>query len=118
MVKTRTVDRIRQLSRKGYTANQIQHKLQQEKIGIRRQTMLKYVREFRHRPPPKHPYRHVPHKYRVPPVIIVGKHVTLRGKHRGERATKSKLGSGKELYRFVRNEMESTFWDEKPTIQS
>ena len=52
-VKPQQVNRIRELNARGYSANQIQKELRSEHIGLRRQIILNYTREFRNRPAQK-----------------------------------------------------------------
>jgi hypothetical protein len=124
-IKSRQKDRIRQLSREGYSANQIQRKLQQEHLGLRRTVLLRNVREFKGRPTKPSTSKNVPRKYRsleyTPRMKVTGlgtKQVTLIGRHVGKRAEKRQRGSGSQLYRFVLDEMRSDYWDARPEVFS
>lgn len=63
-VSTRQIDRIRTLSHEGKSTNQIQRTLSKEGIGLRRQTMLQYVREFRQKAPKANTAIYTRTKYR------------------------------------------------------
>ena len=45
-------------------ANQIQKELRSENIGLRRQIILNYIREFRNRPAQRNVSKYIPKKYR------------------------------------------------------
>jgi len=83
MVKPATVNRIRTLSKQGKSSNEIARQLRREGIGIRRQTILNYVREFKGRPPKPQRYKYIPKKYRRPiaPPPTRKYHVSAFGKH-------------------------------------
>jgi hypothetical protein len=119
-VTTKQINFIKEKALKGWSANRIQKAMQREHIGMKRQETLRHVREFKGKPTPKHPERHVPHKYRraVIPRIAFGKEVTVSGTHHGKRTSKTKHGSGTELCRFVRREMSSGWWDARPKVES
>jgi len=65
MVKPATVSRIKELSRKGKSANEIIRTLRREHRGIRRTIALTYVREFKGKAPKPHAYKYIPRKYRT-----------------------------------------------------
>ena len=111
------IERIRQLSREGYSANQIQRKLQQEHIGSRRTTLSERARESKRQPVQHSVESYIPRR-RARIEGLRGKQVTLIGRHRGKRAVKQVRGSGRQLYRWIVDEMESDFWDAKPTVVS
>jgi hypothetical protein len=112
---------IRTYVRKGYSANKIQKKLQKQGLGTRRKDFLAKVRRIKRvkgRVVEREKY--VPRKYVKISIIpiITTKHVTLTGKHHHKRTSKTKIGSGRELFNFVRKELTSGFWDAKPKIES
>jgi hypothetical protein len=129
---------IRGYVRRGYSANRIQKALSKRHIGMRRQVLLKHIRSVKKvtRVVPRKKYvptperrvgrvKYIPRKYRVPrpyPKIPTTKQITLVGKHHGKKVEKTKTGSGKELYLFVKREMhkynEGEFWDTKPKVIS
>ena len=124
-ISARQKDRTRQLSREGYSANKIQKTLQQEHIGLRRTELLRQVRESKNQPakpsvenyvPRK--YRELRPKYRTRIASLRTKQVTLEGRHYGERVSKKARGSGRQLYRWIIEEMDSDFWDAKPQVFS
>jgi hypothetical protein len=124
-ITSRQKDRIQQLSRKGYSANQIQRALRKEHIGLRRTVLLRTVREVKGRSAKPSTSKYVPRKYRIIESMVTmqrrgfgTKQVTLSGTHCGRRATKQQFGSGSDLYRFVLEEMRSDFWDARPQIFS
>lgn len=89
--------------------------------------MLGYVREFRRRPLPVSTYKYVPHKYRKTyrgthhrtyHGVYGAKSIELIGRHYGRNVVVEKYGTGKELFNFVKEEMASDYWDERPTVKS
>ena len=63
-VSSKQVNRIRELNARGYSANQIQKELRSEHIGLRRQIILNYTREFRNKPAQRNVSKYIPKKYR------------------------------------------------------
>lgn len=147
MVKPTTVKRIQTLSKQGFSANQIQRTLKREHRGIRRKTLLAYVRKFKGRPLKPHVERYIPRKYRRRVAVTPKpeKHVAIYGRHKGKSKRIEASGTGKQLYRFlidaVKHPPKKRFervsvkdymglsqrakyldygeeWDEKPTIKS
>ena len=49
---------------------------------------------------------------------IQEKQVTIIGRHYGKRIIKKQYGKGRDLYRFVKDEMAGDYWDEKPQVFS
>ena len=96
------INRIRQLSRQGKSANDIQRTLQKEHWGMRRTILLSYVREFKHKAPPKKTEKYTPTKYKVPisphRALYRGKYVAVYGTVNGKSRRIQIHGSGKELY--------------------
>jgi len=139
-VSTKKVDRLRELSKTDKTFNQAQKTMVKEKLSFRRQTMQTYWREFKNKPAPTNPSKHVPRKYRgttaqkswrrrqrdwrrgrvreKPEDWWRNKRVVLQGTVNGERVQETRSGSGKELYDFVKDEMKNGPWDRRPTITS
>jgi len=100
-----TVNRIRTKVKQGKSGNQIQRELKREGRGIRRKTLLAYVRKFKGRPLKPHVERYIPRKYRrrvaVAPKPKPEKHVAVYGKHEGKSKRVELSGTGKGLYRFL-----------------
>jgi hypothetical protein len=140
-VSTKQIDRIRTLSHEGKSANQIQHTLSREHIGLRRTVLLPYVREFKGKQPQANVQKYTPHKYRGTTAQKAwrrrarhdyrhgrvrekekeawgAKRVVLQGLIDGERVQITRNGSGKELYQFVKGEMDSKSWDREPHVTS
>lgn len=112
---------VKSYVRRGYSANTIQKKMKARHMGMRRTVLLTYVREFRRQPAKPSIAKYVPRKYRRGITYRRAgyiKQVRLSGRHKGERARKIKTGRGSELYRWIRGELESGYWDTKPTIES
>jgi hypothetical protein len=105
MVKPATVNRIRILSKKGKSANEIARQLRREGRGIRRKTILAYAREFKGRKHKAQPYKYVPRKYRRPiaplPTPEQRKHIAIYGTHKRKSKRYEASGKGKALYRFL-----------------
>lgn len=116
---TKQIKAVKSYVRKGYSANRIQKRLQKRHLGMRRTVLLTYVREFRRQKPRPSVAKYVPRKYRKELRIPVAvKEVKLFGTHKHKRAKKTQTGRGSELYRWVKGELESGYWDTKPTIES
>ena len=109
MVKPATVNRIRELSRKGHTANYIQKQLRKEHLGIRRTQLLAYVREFKGKAPKKEVYKYTPRKYRARERRIPFEHeverkyVAIYGSVNGVTKRIEVSGTGYELEDFLRD---------------
>lgn len=114
--------------KKGYSANQIQVNLKNRHMGIRRKVLLAEVRRVKGQPSKAETVKYIPKKYararwrarvkRIRLRPLGEKQVTLTGLHKGKLISKTQRGSGKELYRFVLDEMTGDYWDEKPHIHS
>jgi hypothetical protein len=102
MPTKKQIDRIRDLSGQGKSANEIQRTLSKEQLGIRRTVLLRYVREIKHKAPPKKPEKYAPTKYRVPisphRALYRGKYVAVYGTVNGRSRRIQMHGSGRELY--------------------
>ena len=119
---------IRDYIKKGYSANQIQVNLKNRHMGIRRKVLLAEVRKVKGQAPKAETVKYIPKKYararwraraKRPRLRPLGeKQVTLIGLHKGKLISKTQRGSGKDLYRFVKDEMTGDYWDEKPHIHS
>ena len=119
---------IQSYVKKGYSANKIQIEMKNQHIGIRRKVLLSEIRIIKHQLPKAGIVKYIPKKYakarwkarverkRLRPLGI--KQVTLTGKHNGKRVVITEHGSGKDLYKSIKNEMESGYWDAKPKIHS
>lgn len=101
-VTTKQVNAIRQYSRKGYSANQIQHKLSQRHMGLRRTILLGYVREFKGKQARRSVERYTPTKYRPARIGIFVKQVTCYGTQQGRAKRIQMAGSGRQLYEAMR----------------
>jgi hypothetical protein len=127
-VTKRQKEAIRSYIKKGYSANQIQVNLKNRHMGIRRKVLLAEVRRFKGQPRKAQTVKYIPKKYararwkaraKRPRLRPLGeKQVTLTGLHKGKLISKTQRGSGKELYRFVLDEMTGDYWDEKPSVHS
>jgi hypothetical protein len=117
-ISPRQIDRIKELSSEGYSANKIQAKLSEEHIGLRRTILLTYVREFKRQPTKLHVEKHIHRKYIAIQRGIGVKRVVLYGRHNSKRTIIRQYGSGRELFRFVKRKLGSGFWDAKPEIES
>ncbi|MBT0159921.1 hypothetical protein G4O51_08045 [Candidatus Bathyarchaeota archaeon A05DMB-2] len=124
----RTILAIHGYVKKGYSANRIQKQLQAQHLGIRRKTLLAEIRRVKGQPSKAETVKYIPKKYararwkarakRIKFEPIRGKQVTLTGLHKGKLISKTQHGSGKDLFRFVKDEMTGDYWDEKPHIHS
>ena len=98
-------------------------------MGIRRKLLLSEIRRIKHQEPKAGIVKYIPKKYakarwkaralprkRLRP--LGEKQATLTGLHKGKLISKTEHGSGKDLYKFIKNEMESGYWDAKPKIHS
>jgi hypothetical protein len=122
------IQRIKELSAKGYSANAIQRTLQEEGLGMRRTVLLRHVRYYKGEPEPRPTERlmAIPTKYRREVPIeewlraqeAMGKRVKLVGTHKGKKKIKGKDGSGRELYNWIKEEMTSGYWDSRPEVIS
>jgi IS30 family transposase len=121
MVKETTVNRIRTLSRQGKSSNEIARQLRREGIGIRRKTILAYVRKFKGLKPKPQLYKYAPRKYRRKRVITKPrpktefarkmrqkikeqekpKHVAVYGKVKGTSKRIEVSGTGTNIFRFL-----------------
>jgi len=107
MVKPATVDRIRELSRTRKSANEIVRQTRREGIGIRRKTILAYIRGFRGKAPKKDVYKYIPKKYltRARRIYIEHgvkrKHIAIYGKVKGESRRIEVSGTGRQLMDFL-----------------
>lgn len=107
MVKPATVNRIRKLSKQGKSSNEIVRQLRREGIGIRRKTILAYVRQFKGRKPKAEPYKYTPRKYLTKERRIhvehevKPKHIAVYGKVRGMSKRLEVVGTGKQLFSIL-----------------
>ena len=106
---------IKRYVREGYSANEIQRKLQTQHMGVRRTVLLAYVREVKHKPPPKEPL-----KYRKKSTTSGKgpKTVVISGVYRGRRFKHTRRGRGKDLYLWIKKQHKSGLWDYIDNITS
>ena len=123
---------IRGYVEKGYSANQIQVNLKNRRMGIRRKVLLAEVRKVKGQKLKAGTAKYIPKKYAQAPRVkapprkrlrpffaqIQEKQVTIIGRHYGKRIIKKQYGKGRDLYRFVMDEMTGDYWDEKPKVFS
>ena len=117
---------IRSYIKKGYSANQIQVNLKNRHMGIRRKVLLAEVRKIKGQPSKAETGKYIPKKYvrtrwrarAELERILETKHVTVTGKHKGDLVSKTRSGKGKDLYRWVLDEMTGGYWDKKPIVHS
>jgi hypothetical protein len=101
MASPKQIDRIKADVDKGMSANQIQKDLQKNHMGMKRQKLLAYVREFKGQPAPKEPQKYTPTKYRrarAIPHVEIGKKIAVYGTVHGESKRIQMYGSGRNLY--------------------
>jgi len=109
MVKSATVNRIRELSRTKKSANEIVRQTRREGIGIRRKTILAYIRGFRGKAPKPHAYKYIPKKYLTRKrrlhieYDVKRKHVIIAGKVNGKSRRIEVSGTGRQLMDFLRD---------------
>lgn len=105
---------IKQYINKGFSDKDVRKRLQQLKIRVksadlsRHIAMVKSIRE-------KFIRARLVEYFRSPELR---KQITLVGRHLGKPAVKRLVGTGKELYRQISEEMESDFWDVRPEVFS
>jgi len=103
---------IRSLTKKGYSANQIQKELQKRGLGIRRKNMLKMIRKYRRTFKKPRVEKHIPRKYRPrvawrkravkrPPSVYMPKAIAVYGTVDGESRRIEMHGTGKGLYQAM-----------------
>lgn len=99
-ISPKQVDRIRQLSQQRLSTNQIQKTLSREGLGLRRQTMLRCIREFRHQQTKANASVYTPIKYRYQ-FVSSGKKVAGYGTQGGVSKRVEICGDGKNLYKAM-----------------
>ena len=124
-ISKRQIKAIRSYVKKGYSANQIQVKLKNQNMGIRRKVLLAEVRKVKGQKLKAGTAKYIPKKYskarwlaRAELERLLEKRVTITGKHKGDFVTKTRSGKGKDLYRWVLDEMTGGYWDKKPIVHS
>jgi hypothetical protein len=118
-LKKQTV--IKRYVRQGYSANEIQKKMQAKNMGTRRTVLLAYIREYRRKPPPTRPEKYVPVKYRrarIPTEGVGAKGIIIYGVYHGRRRRLRRRDSGKQLQKWIIKERERGLWDEIFKIES
>ena len=104
-VSPKQVNRIRELNARGYSANQIQKELRSEHIGLRRQIILNYTREFRNRPAQRNVSKYIPKKYRKI-YRPIGKVISISGLVHGKvRRINLFANDGRTLGRVLREKI-------------
>jgi hypothetical protein len=104
-VSSKQVNRIRELNARGYSANQIQKELRSENIGLRRQIILNYTREFRNRPAQRNVSKYIPKKYRRI-YRPIGKVISLNGLVNGEvRRLNVSAYDGRSLHKVIKEKI-------------
>jgi hypothetical protein len=100
------IERIKQLTAQGYSTTQIQGTLSKEGIGLRRQVMLGYVREYRNQPIKANTQDYIPVKYRQQgrstSFVTYGKGIACYGTVNGVSKRVQMSGNGKSLYQAMR----------------
>lgn len=141
MPKPNQIDAIREYSRQGLSANEIQRRLSKQRMGLRRAVLLNYVRGFKGQKSKAKVSKYVPHKYRIP-LFVGAKQVAEYGKVHGQSRRIQVYGSGKQLYKLMQlisqhpprerfliidansllshpwRYLSMEFWDERPEIKS
>lgn len=101
MASKEQVNFIRKEAKEGKSANQIQKDLQEHHMGMKRQRLLEYVREYKGQKPKAEPSKYTPKKYRRARVvrhIEIGKKLAVYGSVNWQSRRVQMSGSGKELY--------------------
>jgi hypothetical protein len=112
-ISKQQTEAIRTYIKQGYSANNIQKKLQHQGLGIQRKRLLAEVRKVKGTKPKAHPQKYTPKKYRrVTPKarrpVFRGKHIAVYRyartlKHRRPYSARFEFyGSGKDLAKAVR----------------
>jgi hypothetical protein len=105
-VSQKQIERIRELTRQGYSTTKIQSTLSKEGLGLRRQVMLSYVRENRNRPIKTNTQIYVPVKYRTTykgrTFVAYGKGVACYGTVNGVSKRVQMSGNGKTIFQAMR----------------
>ncbi|GEM_PF-5214805 len=124
-VSQRQIRVIRSCARKGWSANRIQQKLRARHIGMRRQKLLGYVREFKGQPARPNVERYTRIRYRPRPPsaqFTFSKRVILRGRWKGKNKQIEKTERGNVLKDWVIREMSKARhgedWDSRPQVIS
>jgi len=106
-------DFIQKRCREGASANQIQKEMQSRHMGIKRQRLLAYVRQYKGQRKKPEPRKYVPHKYRkaravkkyrrARPVkrVEIGKRIAVYGSVGLESRRIQMYGSGRQLYQAM-----------------
>lgn len=124
MTKTKGVSRrqiraIKSLSRRGYSANRQYRILRANHMGMRRQKLLGYVREFKGQPARPHAEKYTRIRYRHRPISgVFPKRVILRGKWKGKNKEIEKTDTGRNLKDWVIQQMSKGEWDARPQVMS
>jgi hypothetical protein len=102
---TKQIDYIKKRSSEGASANRIQKEMQARHMGMKRQRLLKYVREYKGQHKKAEPSKYTPKKYRrlIKRKIHyeIGKAVAVYGSVDGESKRVQMKGSGRNLYKAM-----------------
>jgi hypothetical protein len=95
---------IRELAKKGYSANRIQKELQKIGLGMRRQELLKKVREAKEVKKKPYPAKYIPKKYlrKYRERIEIAKKIAIYGTVDGKSRRIEMWGNRFELYEAVK----------------
>jgi hypothetical protein len=126
---------IRSYVNKGYSSTRIQKSLSERHMGLRRKVLLAEIRRVKGIPKKPDTVKYIPKKYvkarwkaraelerilDTKQVTVSGKHTWIdrNGKKHTDKVSETKRGKGKDLYNWVMKEMDSDYWDEKPSVHS
>lgn len=94
---------IREYVQAGYSANRIQKTLSQKGLGMSRKKLLDVVRQIKGKTKKPYTYRYVPRKYRK--YYVPEKWIAVYGTVKGKSRRIEMKGTGRELYRAMKNVM-------------
>ena len=123
-VTQRQLGIIKNMARRGYTANRIDRTLRSKHAGMRRSKLLGYVREFKNRPARSHVEKYTRIRYRHAPVLQLNlqKRIILKERWKGKTKEIEQRDSGSKLKDFVMREMSKAShgdgWDSRPNVTS
>jgi hypothetical protein len=105
-ISPKQIERIRELTKQGYSTTKIQRTLSKEGLGLRRQVMLDYIREYRNQPARNNTQIYIPVKYRQEyrgnTFASYGKGVACYGTVNGVSKRVQMSGNGKSLYQAMK----------------
>lgn len=97
-------DLIRECSHKGYSANRIQKELQKRNMGMKRQRLLTYVREYKGKRLKAESSKYTPTKYKGGGFVTYEPHrhqIAIYGSKGGQSRRAELSGGANELYRSM-----------------